>query len=70
MNAKPKNCGSELIAAVIEKASMNRLPPDPNDWLLGFGNVNRLRKDPLGQLFSLYTHVRPKNSFSSSSSVT
>jgi cytochrome P450 len=26
---------------------MSRHPPGPKDWLLGFGNVNRLRKDPL-----------------------
>lgn len=26
---------------------MSRHPPGPNDWLWGFGNVNRLRKDPL-----------------------
>jgi cytochrome P450 len=32
---------------------MNRLPPGPKDWLLGFGNVNRLRKDPLGFLLDM-----------------
>src|SRR5260370_8952672 len=26
---------------------MTRPPPGPKDWLLGFGNVHRLRKDPL-----------------------
>ena len=26
---------------------MSRRPPGPTDWLLGFGNVYRLRKDPL-----------------------
>jgi cytochrome P450 len=32
---------------------MSRLPPGPKDWLLGFGNLNRLRKDPLGFVFDL-----------------
>ncbi len=26
---------------------MNRFPPGPKDWLFGFGNVYRLRQDPL-----------------------
>jgi cytochrome P450 len=32
---------------------MRRVPPGPNDWLCGFGNVNRLRKDPLRFLLDL-----------------
>jgi cytochrome P450 len=32
---------------------MSRLPQGPRDWLLGFGNLNRLRKDPLGFVFDL-----------------
>jgi cytochrome P450 len=32
---------------------MSRLPPGPKDWLCGFGNVNRLRKDPLRFLLDL-----------------
>jgi cytochrome P450 len=32
---------------------MNRVPPGPKDWLLGFGNVNRLRKDPLRFLLDM-----------------
>jgi cytochrome P450 len=32
---------------------MNRVPPGPKDWLLGFGNVNRLSKDPLRFLLDM-----------------
>jgi cytochrome P450 len=32
---------------------MSRFPPGPKDWLFGFGNVNRLRKDPLRFLLEL-----------------
>ena len=32
---------------------MSRRPPGPTDWLFGFGNVNRLRKDPLRFILDL-----------------
>ena len=41
---------------------MSRVPPGPKDWLFGFGNVNRLRKDPLRFLLDMgRTYGDPTN---------